>query len=202
MTLALSLLSRFLWLGLGVSLVWMLRSSVARHEADCRAFASAPPPARSPTWTTPAPDWAPRTSLVARPTVERVAPHGLDEARPGCPRDAIRERTAHHTRVRVPRELASTMLAQQSEAPLRPLQALPESRFGEVVGVRLLRAPAGSALQRLGFEAGDVLETVNGYDLATPEHALEAYSALRASRRFVAVVERRGIPHVVYVTLC
>jgi hypothetical protein len=213
MALTLSLLSRFLWLGLGVTLVWMLRSSLARQEADCRAFASAPaPPAawaplpadRQPP-APPAPPLAPSALAMAEsvePAAPFAGPRELSEIRPGCPRDAVRQRTAHHTRVLLPRELASWMLDQEASAPLRPVRAVPESRFGAIVGIRLLRAPAGGSLQRLGFEAGDVLETVNGYELASPDRALEAYAKLRSADRYVAVVERRGIPHIVYVTIC
>ncbi len=210
MALTLSLLSRFLWLGLGVTLVWMLRSSLARQEADCRAFASAP--AAPATWAPPSPPSPPQSAVapaVAPATVEPLeppaplaGPRELREIRPGCPRDAVREHTAHHTRVLLPRELASWMLDREASAPLRSVRAVPESRFGEVVGVRLLRTPSGSSLQRLGFEAGDVLETVNGYEVASPDRALEAYAKLRTADRYVAVVERRGIPHIVYVTLC
>lgn len=204
MALTLSLLSRFMWLGLGVTLVWMLRSSLARHEADCRAFASAPAPSPAPAWapTADPPRLAPAPLAPPEPLPAFAGPRELREIRPGCPRDAVREHTAHHTRVLLPRELASWMLDQEGSAPLRPLRAVPESRFGEVVGVRLLRAPPGGSLQRLGFEAGDVLQTVNGYELASPDRALEAYAKLRSTDRYVAVVERRGVPHIVYVTLC
>ncbi|HQY63988.1 MAG: hypothetical protein IPF92_06480 [Myxococcales bacterium] len=206
----LSLLSRVCWLGVGVALVWMLRASVARQETECRPFASGPAPAPAPR-APPAPESPapvarvtpdpPSTGWVD-PSAALAGPRELREIRPGCPRDAVRARTAHHTRVLLPRELASWMLDQEASAPLRPTRALPESRFGQIVGLRLVRAPRGESLQRLGFEPGDVVETLNGYDLATPDHALEAYARLRTADRFVAVVERRGLPHVVYVTIC
>lgn len=57
--------------------------------------------------------------------------------------------------------------------------------------VRLFGVRPDSLLGRLGFHNGDSLESINGFDLSTPEHALEAYTRLRTAD-VLEVRVRRG----------
>ncbi len=193
---ALFLLSRFFWIGLGAGLVWLLRSSVPalpRCRAPEVAFTSTPAPLPEP----------PRlaSAVLARNPFENDGPRAPWEIRPGCPGDAIRERTAYHTRIWLPRELVDRMLEDQA-GMMRHARIVPESRNGSVIGVRLLSVPPGGYLQRLGFDSGDVVQTVNGHDVATPDRALEAYAKLRMTSDLVVVVLRGGLPHVLYFAIC
>ena len=49
-------------------------------------------------------------------------------------------------------------------------------------------------LGKLGVQNGDVLRTINGFDLSSPDSALEAYSKLRESDAFSIAMVRRGQP--------
>lgn len=51
-------------------------------------------------------------------------------------------------------------------------------------------AGAGSS----GAQDGDRLEQINGYDVADPDAALEAFSRLRTASELTVGVERRGCP--------
>ncbi len=75
---------------------------------------------------------------------------------------------------------------------VRPTRFTPEERNGRVVGVRLRGVREGDALDRLGFASGDVVTHVAGRSLSEPDHALSAYSRVRASRSFDVRVERAG----------
>lgn len=44
----------------------------------------------------------------------------------------------------------------------------------------------------LGFQEGDILKNVNGYDLVVPEDYLDALDALKSADEFEATVTRRG----------
>jgi membrane-associated protease RseP (regulator of RpoE activity) len=49
-----------------------------------------------------------------------------------------------------------------------------------------------STLARLGFENGDRIETINGFDMTSPEQALEAYARLRSADRLTVALRRQG----------
>ena len=44
----------------------------------------------------------------------------------------------------------------------------------------------------LGMENGDRLQTINGFDMTSPEKALEAYARLRSADHLTIQVNRRG----------
>lgn len=69
---------------------------------------------------------------------------------------------------------------------------VPHERGGRVVGVRIYGVRPGSGLARLGIENGDTLLDVNGYEVAIPDRALEAYARLRGTDALFVRLERRG----------
>jgi general secretion pathway protein C len=50
---------------------------------------------------------------------------------------------------------------------------------GQQQGFRLSQIRAGGLLQQIGLQEGDVLQTVNGLNLYTPQEALQAYQQLQ-----------------------
>jgi general secretion pathway protein C len=62
------------------------------------------------------------------------------------------------------------------------------------VGLRVLNVAPGTLLDKLGIHNGDRVERLNGFSLASPEKALEAYAHLRTARRIVVQVRRGGKP--------
>ena len=75
---------------------------------------------------------------------------------------------------------------------MRTARIVPEQENGKTVGIRLFGIRSDSFLGALGFENGDRLERVNGYDMASPEKALEAYARLRTADHLTVQVNRRG----------
>jgi general secretion pathway protein C len=65
---------------------------------------------------------------------------------------------------------------------------------GKPVGLRISGLGKGSLLESLGVANGDRLETLNGYAIAEPERALEAYAQLQHADRLVLQVSRGGSP--------
>ena len=61
-----------------------------------------------------------------------------------------------------------------------------------MVGVRILGVRPGSVLSALGIENGDRLTNINGYDVADPQRALEAYGKIRNAENIVVAVNRSG----------
>jgi len=83
-------------------------------------------------------------------------------------------------------------LAANPNALMRVARAIPHQVNGVVDGVKLYGIRQHSPLAVLGFQNGDLLQTVNGHSLSDPSAALAAYSELRAATRLEVVIERRG----------
>jgi general secretion pathway protein C len=66
-------------------------------------------------------------------------------------------------------------------------------RDGErVTGLTLGGIRRGSTLAQIGLQNGDVLQSINGHDLTSPDRALEAYTKLREADRFSVTLVRGG----------
>jgi general secretion pathway protein C len=91
----------------------------------------------------------------------------------------------------VERSVVDSILENQAEL-MRSARIVPEKEGDKVVGIRLFGIRPDSLLGTLGLENGDRLQTINGFDMASPEKALEAYSRLRTAERLTVSINRRG----------
>ena len=91
----------------------------------------------------------------------------------------------------VDRAVVDKILENQAEL-MRSARIVPEQKDGKVVGVRLFGIRPDTLLGTLGMENGDRLESINGFDMASPEKALEAYARLRTAQNLNVKVNRRG----------
>jgi general secretion pathway protein C len=74
------------------------------------------------------------------------------------------------------------------------MRIVPEVKNGKPSGWRLFAIKPGSLLARVGFHNGDLLQTVNGHDISSPEKALETYGKLRTTGQVHATLFRKGKP--------
>ena len=72
------------------------------------------------------------------------------------------------------------------------VRIVPSFVNGAPVGFKLFSIRPGSALERAGLKNGDVITRLNGFDLTSPEKALQLYSTLRCARRYEAELLRAG----------
>jgi general secretion pathway protein C len=93
----------------------------------------------------------------------------------------------------VDRSVVDKVLENQAEL-MKSARIIPETKDGQVVGVRLFGIRPDTLLGSLGIQNGDRLETVNGFSMSSPEKALEAYTRLRAADGLKLQVNRRGQP--------
>lgn len=91
----------------------------------------------------------------------------------------------------ITRSLVDRLLANQA-ALMSAARVIPHEEDGRVVGVKIYGIRRSSLLGRLGIQNGDMLRTINGYDLTEPNSVLEAYSNLRTSDHLSLSVVRRG----------
>jgi general secretion pathway protein C len=93
----------------------------------------------------------------------------------------------------VRRSTVDRILESQAEL-MRTTRIMPHEEGGRVVGVQLFGVRGNSLLGRLGMQNGDVLNRINGLEIASPDRALEAYSRLRTSDHLTISVTRNGQP--------
>jgi general secretion pathway protein C len=95
------------------------------------------------------------------------------------------------TEFNVDRGVVDKILENQAEL-MRQARIVPEQENGKVVGIRLFGVKPDTLLGTLGMENGDRLEKINGFDMTSPEKALEAYARLRTADHLTVSVNRRG----------
>jgi general secretion pathway protein C len=91
----------------------------------------------------------------------------------------------------VDRGVVDKILENQAEL-MRQARIVPEQENGKVVGIRLFGVRQDTLLGTLGMENGDRLEKINGFDMTSPEKALEAYARLRTADHLTISLNRKG----------
>ncbi len=84
------------------------------------------------------------------------------------------------TNFNIDRMVVDKIIENQAEL-MKSARIVPESENGKVVGIRLLNIRPDTLLGKLGMVAGDQLRTINGFEMSSPEKALEAYAKLRTA---------------------
>jgi hypothetical protein len=80
-------------------------------------------------------------------------------------------------------------------------RVVPAMKNGKAGGFKLYAIRPDSLFARLGFENGDALVRVNGFDLTTADQALEVYAKLRDATSLQIDLERRGQPISITLTI-
>jgi general secretion pathway protein C len=112
----------------------------------------------------------------------------------GVPDDiAKRIKKISDTEFQIDRAVVDNILEHQADL-MRTARIVPEQKDGKVVGIRLFGIRPETLLGKLGLQNGDRLEAINGFEMASPEKALEAYARLRSAESLSVKVTRRGSP--------
>jgi len=128
------------------------------------------------------------------PAVADVSPAApRTSGRPGSlpPDIASKIQRISATEFHVDRQVVDRVLENQAEL-MKSARIVPEQENGKVVGIRLFGIRPDTLLGALGMENGDRLQTINGFDMTSPEKALEAYARLRTADRLTVQINRRG----------
>ena len=95
------------------------------------------------------------------------------------------------TKFTIQRSLVDKVLANQGSL-MKTARVIPHEEDGRVVGVRLYGIRRTSLLGRLGIRNGDMLRTINGFDMTNPDSALQAYTRLRSADTLTLAVKRQN----------
>jgi general secretion pathway protein C len=132
---------------------------------------------------TPAPAPAPAPSASGR-----VPSRGAKPLDPDL-RKGIQAVSA--TEFNIDRGVVDRILENQSEL-MRQAKITPVQENGRTVGVRMTGIRSDTLLGVLGMQDGDRLQTINGFEIANPEKALEAYARLRTADKLTIQLNRGG----------
>ncbi|MBX3233660.1 MAG: general secretion pathway protein GspC [Labilithrix sp.] len=134
---------------------------------------------------------APKAAAPAAPAPASDAGPPPRGAKPLDPDMAKGIQKVSPTEFNIDRGVVDKILENQAEL-MRQARIVPEQENGKVVGIRLFGVRPDTLLGTLGMENGDRLQTINGFDMASPEKALEAYARLRTADKLTISLNRRG----------
>ncbi len=156
---------------IGWDRVWLTSGSTL-CQAEMFRSANAPPP----------------PVAAAPPPVQTPAAGGPGTLDPGIAKGIVK---VSGSEFNVDRGVVDKILENQAEL-MRTARIVPEQENGKMVGIRLFGVRPDTLLGVLGMENGDRLQTINGFDMTSPEKALEAYARLRTADHLTIQINRRG----------
>lgn len=131
----------------------------------------------------------PAAAATPAPVSSGPAPAGGGKSLDPAIAKGIQKRSA--TEFDIDRATLDKILENQADL-MRQARVVPEQENGRTVGIRMFGIRADTLLGTLGMENGDRLQTINGFDMSSPEKALEAYARLRTADKLTVQVNRRG----------
>jgi general secretion pathway protein C len=131
--------------------------------------------------------FAPATIVQAKDRTP-ATPHAADGLDPAIAKGIERLGPG---RYRIERSVVERLLDDQAEI-MKGGMMRPEKEGDRTVGVRLLGVRADRLFGVLGFQDGDVMRTLNGYEFSSPERMLEAYAHLRDATQLRVEFTRGG----------
>jgi general secretion pathway protein C len=140
----------------------------------------------------------PPAAASAAPVASAAAPTGPEPkkgAAGGVPKEiADKIEKVSATEMNVDRSVVDYVLENQAEM-MKTARIVPEKGAdGKAVGIRLFGIRPDTMLGTLGLQNGDRIETINGFNMSSPEEALNAYARLRTANKLSVKVTRRGQP--------
>jgi general secretion pathway protein C len=134
--------------------------------------------------------FAPPATSASAPAAPAAAPAA---GGPGALDPAIAKgiQKVSATEFNVDRGVVDKILENQADL-MRQARIVPEQENGKMVGIRMFGVRPETLLGVLGMVNGDRLQTINGFDMTSPEKALEAYARLRTADHLTVQVNRNG----------
>jgi general secretion pathway protein C len=118
-----------------------------------------------------------------------VPPAGAEP--PGSPLEGIRK--VSDSQYEIQRSVIDSTLSNLN-AVATQARIVPSFKNGVANGFKLFSIQPGSLYSSIGIENGDVIQRINGYEINSPDKALEIYQKLRSSSHITIELERNGRP--------
>ncbi len=112
--------------------------------------------------------------------------------RPGAPAAALEGvRATGKDRYEIDRKVIDSTLNNLNNIATQA-RIVPSFKNGAANGFKLFSIQPGSLYSSIGIQNGDVIQRVNGYEINSPEKALELYQKLREAGHVTIELERQG----------
>jgi len=93
----------------------------------------------------------------------------------------------------IDRSLVDKILADPTAAA-RSARIVPSIKDGKANGFKLYAIRPNSMFAKIGLQNGDTIQSINGFDMSSPDKALEVYTKVRSASNLSVSVLRRGLP--------
>jgi len=80
-------------------------------------------------------------------------------------------------------------------------RVVPSVKDGKANGFKLYAIRPGSVYAQIGLANGDTIHAINGFDLTSPDKALEVYTKVKEATSLTVAVTRRGKEQVINYTI-
>jgi general secretion pathway protein C len=84
---------------------------------------------------------------------------------------------------------------------MREVRFVPEVRDGVPFGLRLFAVRPDGPFASLGLRNGDIVRSVNGISLTSPDSALKVYATLKVASHLSVTIDREGCPFTIEVSV-
>lgn len=125
----------------------------------------------------------PVASVVAPPVVNTAPPPAKDTG------EGIKALGSDH--YEVSREELNKTLGNLNEVAMQA-RIVPAFKDGVATGFKLFSIRPDSIYSKIGIQNGDVIRRINGFEINSPDKALEAYTKLKEASHIEIDVERNG----------
>jgi general secretion pathway protein C len=110
---------------------------------------------------------------------------------PGATMEGVRSVGTNH--YEIDKKVIDSTLSDMNQIATQA-RIVPSFKNGVANGFKLFSIQPGSLYSSIGVENGDVIQRINGYEINSPEKALELYQKLRESSHVTIELERNGQP--------
>jgi general secretion pathway protein C len=148
---------------------------------------SAPPPPAPP----PPPEAAPPPPVASTP------PAGGDDLMAAIDRGVQK---SSETQYNIDRALVTRILADPTPI-MRGGRLGPYIKDGKPLGFKFYSVRANSAYAKIGLQTGDVLQSINGFEITSPDKALEVYTKLKSATSLSMNILRNDQPMTLNYTI-
>ncbi len=93
----------------------------------------------------------------------------------------------------VDRSLVNELLANPMSVA-RGARIVPSVKDGQPNGFKLYAIRPNSVFAKIGMQNGDTIQSINGFDMSSPDKALEVYTKVRSASNLSISILRRGQP--------
>jgi type II secretory pathway component PulC len=113
--------------------------------------------------------------------------------------DSITKRDSLH--FEIPKSTVHQLLA-NPDTFARQARIVPAMSNGQPIGFKLYAVRPGSLWHALGLANGDIMRSINGHDLSTPDQAIALYAMLKdATELQILVLRRIGIEETIVIAI-